>query len=328
MLCILYVNLVGLCLGLAALLLERALPATASRRWIWCAAIPLSMFFPGYYSTHHTWAVVPALEHQTAQSSVMQALGSGPLPLLDPDWWTRARAYDLVINRIWYLGSALIIALTLVNAWRVWRIVRLSRRDADSRLPTIVDGVPIIVTDAVGPATVGVVRSHVLVPRWVMAMPSAQRQYVLRHEAEHRKSNDGLLLFLASLPLILAPWNIALWWYLRRLCLAVEMDCDKRVVGALGDARAYGELLLRVAEAGSRGPRLQPAFLGAGMLEHRLTQLLSPEPLQRLQRVVVPALIVILLSLVVWMPHPVTGHGSHTHPVATVTVAQINPSSH
>jgi hypothetical protein len=328
MLCILYVNVVGMCLGLAAMLVERALPDTASRRWIWCAAIPLSMFLPGYYSTHHTWSVVPALEHQSEQSPAIHALGTGPLPILDPTWWTHARSYDITINRIWLYLSAIIIALTLANAWRVWRIIRLSRRHAEAGNPTIVDGVPVIITDVVGPATVGVVRSHVLVPRWVMALPSVQRQYVLRHEAEHRESHDGLMLFVASLALILAPWNIALWWYLRRLCLAVEMDCDKRVVGALGDARAYGELLLRVAEAGSRGPHLQPAFLGAGMLEHRLTQLLAPAPLRRLQRIVVPSLIIALLALVVWMPHPITGHGSHENVSARSATLTINQSTH
>lgn len=328
MLCILYVNLVGICLGIAATLVERVLPDGASRRWIWCAVIPLSMFFPGYYSTHHTWSVVPALEHQAAQSPVMHALGTGPLPVFDAGWWAHARSYDIVIAQIWYYLSAIVVALTLANAWRVWRIVRLSRRHSPPGRQTVIDGVPVIITDVVGPATVGVVRSHVLVPRWVMALPSAQRQYVLRHEAEHRKSRDGLLLFVASLPLILAPWNIALWWYVRRMCLAVEMDCDKRVVGALGDAHAYGELLLRVAEAGSHGPRLQPAFLGAGMLEHRLTQLLAPAPLRRLQRVVVPSLIVALLALVVWMPHPITGHGSHESGSARSTTVTIDKSAH
>ena len=36
------------------------------------------------------------------------------------------------------------------------------------------------------------------------------------------------------------PWNLALWWQLRRLRLAVEMDCDNRVVAALGDPNPYG----------------------------------------------------------------------------------------
>jgi beta-lactamase regulating signal transducer with metallopeptidase domain len=325
MLCILYVNVISACLGIAAMLLEQVLPPGASRRWIWCAVIPMSLFFPGYYSTHHNWSVVPALEHQSVQSSLVRTLASGPVPMLSPDWWAHTQSYDLAINRVWLFLSAVIIALTVANAWRVWRIVRLSSRRADSLQPTIVDGVRVIITDAVGPATVGVVRSQVLVPRWVMALPSAQRQYVLRHEAEHRKSNDGLLLFVASLPIILAPWNLGLWWYLRRLCLAVEMDCDKRVVGALGDAHAYGELLLRVAEAGNRGPRLQPAFLGAGMLERRITQLVARRPLRRLQRVFAPAVIVGLLALVVWMPHPIPGHSSHVH--SAVTSAAITATA-
>jgi hypothetical protein len=327
-LCILYVNLVSWCLGLAATLVERALPAGSPRRWIWCVVIPVSMFIPGYYRNHHNWSVVPALEQQTAQSPVIHALGAGPLPVLDPTWWARSSRYDVAINRFWLFASSMLIAWAFANAWRVWRIVRLSRRQSGLRLPRIVDGVPVVVTDVVGPATVGLLKSRVLVPRWVLALPESQRQYVLRHEEEHRKSRDGVVLFVAALPLILMPWNLAMWWFMRRLALAVEMDCDNRVVGALGDPHAYGRLLLRVAEAGSRGPRLQPAFLGAGMLEQRLTRLVAPTQLRRIQRVLVPSLVVALLALVLWMPHPIPGHGSHSHPVTRSGAMTTSTSGH
>jgi beta-lactamase regulating signal transducer with metallopeptidase domain len=121
------------------------------------------------------------------------------------------------------------------------------------------------------------------------------------------------------------PWNLAMWWQLRRLCLAVEMDCDNRVVSALGDANAYGELLLKVAQAGSRGPRLQPAFLGMGMLERRLTALLAPTPLRHLQRFLVPVAALSLLLLVLWMPHPIVGHDSRAH--VTMTSNATTPPS-
>jgi hypothetical protein len=68
-LCILYVNVVGFCLGTAAILIERTLPITASRRWIWCVVILASMFIPGYYSTHHNWSVIAALENHPVQSA-------------------------------------------------------------------------------------------------------------------------------------------------------------------------------------------------------------------------------------------------------------------
>jgi beta-lactamase regulating signal transducer with metallopeptidase domain len=226
----------------------------------------------------------------------------------------RAATLDTTINRVWLTVSAMLLLWGLANAWRVSRVIRLSRRERGNNAGrAIVDGMPVVVTDLAGPATVGLWRSHVLVPRWVLAMPRAQRQYVLRHEEEHRRAHDAKLLFLASLTLLLMPWNLAMWWQLRRLCLAIEIDCDNRVVNGLGDATAYGELLLKVAQASSRGPRLQPALLGGmGTLERRLTVLLAPTPLRQVQRILLPAAALVLLFVVLLMPHPVLGHG-HAH---------------
>jgi hypothetical protein len=119
------------------------------------------------------------------------------------------------------------------------------------------------------------------------------------------------------------PWNLAMWWQLRRLCLAVEMDCDDRVVRALGDPTAYGELLFKVAEASSRGPRLQPALLGGmGTLERRLTVLLDPTPLRHLHKFLLPAAAFGLLIIVAWMPHPVVRHGAHSNAAMSATTRQ------
>jgi beta-lactamase regulating signal transducer with metallopeptidase domain len=191
----------------------------------------------------------------------------------------------------------------------------------------LVDGVPVVVTDMAGPATVGVWHSRVLLPRWVLALPGIQRRYVVRHEEEHRRARDATLLFIASLPIVLMPWNLAMWWQLRRLCLAVEMDCDNRVVGALGDANAYGELLLKIARASSRGPRLQPALLGVGALERRLTALVAPTPLRHAQRFLLPIAILSILLLVVSMPHPVL-KPDHRHGTATSATTTTAARSH
>ncbi|MEA2761906.1 MAG: hypothetical protein QOD47_1190 [Gemmatimonadaceae bacterium] len=311
MLCILYVNLAGLCLGLAALFFERALPATFPRRWLWCLVIPTSVVLPGMYRVHHSWSV--------AQIFVQPA--------------TVAQTYDTSINQAWLTISGLLLLWGLVSAWQVSRAIRLSLRERDDAtgrasasrfpLPAIVDGVPVVVTDAMGPATVGFWRSRVLLPQWVLALPGEERQYVVRHEEEHRKAHDGRLLFVMSLPLILMPWNLAMWWQIRRLCLAVEMDCDNRVVNRLGDATAYGELLLKVAQATSGGLRLQPAFLGGvGTLEHRLTALLSPTPLRHVQRFLLPAAALGLLVIVVLMPHPVLHNGHQAHATQAAQAAR------
>jgi bla regulator protein BlaR1 len=328
MLCILYVIAVGTLLGVAGLLVERVLPVTAPRRWVWCVIIPISLFLPGYYRGHHSWSVLDALEQQAARQPMDRALGASSLTAFDPDWWAHTASYDAIINQVWLSASAVLVFWGLVNAARVVLVVHRARSGRGGNgSPTIVDGVPVVVTDAIGPATVGLWRSRVLVPRWVLAMPGVQRRYVLRHEDEHRRAHDAHLLFFASLTLILVPWNLALWWQLRRLFLAVEMDCDNRVVAALGDATAYGELLLKVASVASRGPRLQPALLGGvGMLEHRLTVLLAPTPLRHVQRFLLPALALGLLFVVLSMPHPVLGGraGSNAHVTHPARAAEVH----
>jgi len=268
---------------------------------------------------------------QAVQPPLGHAFGTAAsLAALDPAWWARIESYDMTINRLWLTVSAGLLLWGLANAWRVARVVSVSRRQrGDAGGPAVVDGVPVVVTDSMGPATVGLFRSRVLVPRWVLALPGVQRQYVLRHEEEHRRSHDAHLLFVASLPLILMPWNLALWWQLRRLCLAVEMDCDNRVVSGLGDATAYGELLLKVAQAASRGPRLQPALLGGmGSLERRLTALLAPTPLKYLQRFLLPTVAIGLLFVALLMPHPVLSTGPHAHVTMASGATTTTPTLH
>jgi hypothetical protein len=328
MICILYVNAVGLCLGLVALFLERTMPAAAPRRWIWCVVIPISMAIPGFYRVHHSWSIVDAFEQQATQLADGNVLGTASLTVLDPDMWTLIQSYDPTIQQVWLTASAFLLLSALASALRVSRAVGLLRgRRRRTNGPAIVDGVPVVVTDVMGPATVGFWHSRVLLPRWVLALPESQRQYVVRHEEEHRSSHDGRLLFVASLALVLTPWNLALWWQLRRLCLAIEMDCDSRVVARLGDANVYGELLLKIAEASSRGPRLQPALLGGvGTLERRLRVLLAPTPLRHVQRFLLPGLAFGLLILVLKIPHPVLGPESHAP--ATMTSAGTTAPTH
>src|SRR5207302_1896332 len=52
----------------------------------------------------------------------------------------------------------------------------------------------------------------------------------------------------------------ALWWQVRRLRLAVEMDCDARVLARGGDTPEYAELLLRVGQRRARLPLGAPAL--------------------------------------------------------------------
>ena len=52
------------------------------------------------------------------------------------------------------------------------------------------------------------------------------------------------------------PWNLPLWWQLRRLRYAIEIDCDARVLKGGVDPAHYGETLIVVGER-------QSAYVGA-----------------------------------------------------------------
>jgi beta-lactamase regulating signal transducer with metallopeptidase domain len=128
----------------------------------------------------------------------------------------------------------------------------------------------------------------------------------------------------------LMSWNVPLWWLLRRLQLAIELDCDRRVVGVLGGSCTYAELLFSVAERTNRGPRLQPALLGgAGMLERRLTALVTPSDRGFADRLVAPVLAIALLALVLSVPHPQPASHAlvHHHQMATLSPIAIASES-
>jgi bla regulator protein blaR1 len=297
MLCILYTITLGIALSGVGLLIEQALPPRASRRWIWGLIMPLSLVIPPIYRAQHN-AALPR--------SISEA---------DPNFWARIGSFDSTIMQVWLIATIALVLWGIANASRIVLLLRQARKHSDAGGSTIVDGIKVVVTEAAGPATVGFWRPRVVVPRWVLALPASLRQYVLRHEEEHRRTHDARLLLSASLLLIVTPWNIALWWQLRRLSLTVEMDCDNRVIKALGDEQTYGELLFKVAQATSRGPRLQPGFAGAGMLERRLKALLAPVELPRLVRYALPFIAASLLAVALSMPHPImqSDAGAHSH---------------
>jgi beta-lactamase regulating signal transducer with metallopeptidase domain len=109
-----------------------------------------------------------------------------------------------------------------------------------------VDGIPVLVAPDVGPAVVGAFSPRIVIPRWALSLDPSSRELMLRHEAEHIRSRDPLLVFVATTATALLPWNAALWLVVRRLRLAIEIDCDQRVLRSAARAREYGELLLTV----------------------------------------------------------------------------------
>jgi TonB family protein len=132
--------------------------------------------------------------------------------------------------------------------------------------------VRVLVSADTGPAVVGWIHGRIVVPEWVVrdADPSVRRM-ILQHETEHIVAGDPRMLAFALVCVALVPWSPAAWWQLRRLRLAMEVDCDARVLARRADVRAYGELLLEVGRRGA-GTRLPVAAMSEprSFLERRI----------------------------------------------------------
>src|SRR5207247_471344 len=82
--------------------------------------------------------------------------------------------------------------------------------------------IPVPLADDVWPAVAGLWPPRVVIPAWALNLTQTQRRLMLAHEDEHVRARDPWLLAAGTAALVLAPWNLALWWLSQRLRLAVE----------------------------------------------------------------------------------------------------------
>jgi len=183
---------------------------------------------------------------------------------------TLPRGTDGPLTLLW-IGSTVLILLALGWTWS-----RIRRSSASWPRETL-RGRNVLLSNQLGPAVLGVFRPAIVLPRWVADLGSEKVDMVLLHEEAHVEARDPALLALGILMVAAAPWNPAVWWMLRRLHLAVEADCDRRVLSRGLSPRAYGSLLLEVAAGARRLSILSPALVegGSSLLERRLLMLHS-----------------------------------------------------
>ncbi|MYB06492.1 MAG: M56 family metallopeptidase [Gemmatimonadetes bacterium] len=254
----------GLMFLVAGLAAERLLKG--GRRWVWLAA--------GIGTV-----ALPAIRLLT--TSPPSAGGAPPaVPiLLDPLAVTVARDSALhSLDDLLLLGWVVLSALLLVGA--LIGGARFMRRRASWEPGTLL-GRGVLWSRVTGPAVVGLFRSRVVLPSWVRGAGAERQELILAHEEEHLRARDVQLRFACGALLLAFPWNPALWLQYRRLNLAIELDCDRRVMNRLPEhRRLYGDLLLRVGSGHGALPGLAVAALAEqpSLLERRIRQLLKKAP--------------------------------------------------
>jgi beta-lactamase regulating signal transducer with metallopeptidase domain len=277
----LYVLAVGVLVSLGALAMERAMRAFAlPQRWVWAAAMVLGLAIPAAarWLPRGTELVAAARPATAQDAGAPAADGVAAVAEIVPRVDLAALDGPLLVG---WLGSGLVALLILGGA-----SLLLARRRRGWRAAEV-DGVPVLLSPGTGPAVVGLFRSRIVLPAWVMDAHPAERALLLEHEREHLRAGDPKLLALGLLAVALAPWNVAAWYGLRRLRLAVEIDCDARVLARRDDVRAYGTLLLEVGRRASMADRLIAAAAfsePASFLERRIRVMTSPRARRPLLR--------------------------------------------
>ena len=90
-------------------------------------------------------------------------------------------------------------------------------------------------------------------------------QQVVLHEMEHLRRGDQWTNLLQQVSLVLLPWNPAVLWLNRQLCVERELACDDGVMRATKARKTYAACLVRLAENSMlrRGVSLAIGALGA-----------------------------------------------------------------
>jgi TonB family protein len=210
------------------------------------------------------------------------------------------RHMDGPILAVWAVSSAVLLVGFVLLVIRTRRMRRAWRRERAG-------GRRVVFSRDLGPAVVGFLRPEIVLPDWCRDLDARTLDLIIDHEAEHLRAGDlRLTLSMGILPILL-PWHAPIWWLYKRLRLAVEGDCDLRVVKDYPErTRPYMELLL---EVGGRVPT-DPALVAMlsepeETLERRIRIMTMPFPRKPWMRGLALAGIgALFVAVACWAPSP------------------------
>src|SRR6478735_1320315 len=272
----LYSIVVSLLMGLAALALERSAQIRQRpARWLWGACMVASLaipFIPAKMSVQiaETTHAVRATSSEIIAPPQTTAIETSRfmLPIIGTDQTPLSGGVSTLLDWTWRMASmALALVILASGAHLSWRRRRWDRGH--------VAGTAVYVSEDSGPAVVGFLRPHIVVPRWLTKLSPGEQELVIAHERSHLGAHDTQLLTIAVCLLACMPWNPVLWWQLRRLRLAIEIDCDARVLSLGYPVARYSETLIAVGQRQSASYAMTMASYGSkSFLEQRIHNML------------------------------------------------------
>ena len=309
-----YAVSVSAVLSLAALIAEHsARQRRSASRWLWLLAIVASLAIPAV--TTLVSIDIPAELRPSVPKDVI-ALYEITSMHLSPAVWVENhgsssvafRHVQLHAEHAWYGVSLLMILALLAST------THLQWQKRQWATASVSDVSVYISTDA-GPAVVGLLRPRIVLPVWLLDSPPEQQAAVMAHENSHIDAHDPIVLTIALCLIAFMPWNLPLWWQLRRLRCAVEVDCDARVLEAGHKFSIYGETLIAVGERQSRYIGSVAGMSESGSFLERRLKLMLRKPAKRklLVAVFLGCMSITLVTLAAQVSPPNMNNASNEH---------------
>ncbi len=288
-----YGLVVGALIAGSAWVLERGFRgAGRSVRWIWVGALALTVLLIGT-APFRTALLAPG--DRPGDSAAVMASA----PVLEPplssggglwvalgeirhNFDTGLRDAAAGLGRTvptWVQRSMIVLwlAASTLLSLLLWAVHHRMRSRLRSCPAADLHGVRVRIAPDLGPAVIGVRRPEIIMPRWLLTLPEPEQRLVLAHEAEHLRARDPFVLLAGCVAIVLVPWHPGLYWMLARLRLAVELDCDARVLRGGASRRVYGSLLIALSGRGHGFRLAAPAFAcGFSHLQRRLLMMKQP----------------------------------------------------
>jgi beta-lactamase regulating signal transducer with metallopeptidase domain len=258
--------LIGYSIAIAALIIAAAhlaehylLAFSRQTRFVWVGALALislltvaTVFGSGPRLTAPSAKPARELLVSTRTTAVRLAPALSPVPRAIVSIPSRARHLDTTLIWCWLAATSTLLLCIVALTIRARRLISRSERGSMS-------GARVRVTRDVGPALVGVIDYEIIVPGWCFDLSRSDQALIIAHEREHARVFDPAIIFAAAVAIVLFPWNVALWYLIKRLRASIELDCDARVLRGNNDVHEYGLLLLKVGARSS----LRPVFAAA-----------------------------------------------------------------
>src|SRR6478609_604814 len=291
----LYSIVVSLLMGLAALALEQSAQIRQRpSRWLWAMCMVASLAIPFVPSNVSVRLPETPLADRATSSEIPVPppttaieLSRITLPIIGTDQAPLSHGMSALLDWSWRLASiALALVILASGVLLSWRRRRWDRGH--------MAGAAVYISEDSGPAVEGFFRPHIVVPRWLTKLSPDQQELVIAHERSHLGAYDTQLLTIAVCLLASMPWNLMLWWQLRRLRLAIEIDCDARVLSLGYPVARYSETLIAAGERQSAGYVMTMAGYGSkSFLEQRIHNMLR----KKTRHASVPALALACLGV-------------------------------